>query len=93
MPVIEEGFSTGFKTYVKKLKDIFQNILPVKGASKWNQEWKVVVSVSHDKKVESLNQTLIRFVDLLRWYNSSRGALAAQFAEALSAGRLNDPAK
>jgi hypothetical protein len=90
MPIIEEGVLTGCKTYVKKPKDIFQNVLPVKDASKWNREWKAVVSFSHDKKVEPLNKTLIRFVDLLRWYNSSGDASAAQLAEAMSAGQLND---
>jgi hypothetical protein len=52
-----------------------------------------VISVSHDKKPEALNKTLIRFVDLLRWCNSWRVASAAQHAEAMSAGRLNDPVK
>lgn len=87
MPIIEQGGLTGRKTYVKKPKDISQNVLPVKGASKWNLEWKAIVSVSHDKKVEALalNKTLIRLVDLLSWCNSSRGASAGQLAEAMSA--------
>jgi hypothetical protein len=79
--MIEEGVLDGCKTYVKRLKDTFHNVLRAKDASKWNREWKAIVSVSHDKKVKPL--TLKRFVDLLRWCNSSRGASAAQLVEAM----------
>jgi hypothetical protein len=78
----------GCEATVTKLKDIFHNVLPAKDASKWTRGWKAVSSVGQDKKVESLDKDLMRFVEVLTLYHSSRGLSTAQLTQALSTPKV-----
>jgi hypothetical protein len=69
---------------VAKLKDIFKSVLLAAAASKWTRGWKAVSSVGQDKKVESLDKDLMRFIEVLTLYHSSRGFSTAQLTLALS---------
>lgn len=74
----------GCEATVAKLKDIFHNVLPAKDASKGTRGWKAVSSVGQDKKFEALDKDLMRFVEVLTLYHSSRGLSTAQLTLALN---------
>lgn len=85
----------GCEVTVTKLKDIFCDVLPAKDASKWTRGWKAISSKGQDKKVEALDKTLMRFVEVLTLYHSSRGLSTAQFTQAFSklAVKLEEPTR
>ena len=60
------------------MNDIFKNVLPADGASKWSQKCKAVLRMGQEKKVKGIAATIRLDMQALTYYHVAEGATAAQ---------------
>lgn len=81
----------GCRKQVKELEDILVKILPTEMDHKWRVRRKALSSVFQEKKVRSIGDTLQRYVQILTYYQATKGAGGLDLRDYLHTTRSRSP--
>lgn len=81
----------GCRKQMKELDDILVKILPAETDHKWQIRRKALSGVHHEKKIKAIGDTLQRYVQILTYYQATRGSGGLDLKNYLHTTRSRSP--